>query len=659
MFRFISHKLFFVLFAVSIVVLFIAIFTISSNNKNIEKNLLLTQKEALNLQIINRLNKLSLELYSLNKQRSQYVFLFSQKKISQEYKNILEILKSSPTDEYDNNIIDVEKIIHELGQFKNTMKLRNDYLFHKKTLLTILNNNMALKTSPAEVHYAWKILKDALNSNNLITLGEINRTFYYHLSTLHKRDTFIFKKLFNMGNDANGSLLTARNIIRNNIILEGNIYDMQYYSSILVDDLQNNVEAIKDKRSQVITADILGNTTLYIICFIALGLCLLLAILLRVLMYRVDEAHANSVSVLSKFYTNNNIKTKNNLFYNNDNFIHHHKFITETLYHFLLRTKDIAIIVDNNNWPVISSSTFDHYTDLSDVSIKSNKPTSLNKIYTISDQKFVINNSKDSITYPINFIHAVGQQNHKILFLSPAHNSNDAAIKNDRLDSLGKISGEVAHDINNMLSVIIGCLKILRESKNLVAKEDSQVIDRALFSADKSISIIDRLLTFACCQKLSPELVDVNDLIEGLYEVICFTSDNDIDITLDLSTNANFIYIDPGQLEACIINLCINSMNAIDQQGQIVIKTSLTKSSMNDDEVLKISINDNGHGIAKNIQHRIFEPFFTGQKNSHGQGLGLSMVYGFVKQSGGYINVDSEVGIGTTISLFLKLDDKS
>jgi len=649
----------FVLFTVSIVVLFIALITISSNNKNIEKNLLLTQKEALNLQIINRLNKLSLQLYSLNKQRSQYVFLFSQKKISQEYKNILEILKSSPNDEYANNIIDVEKIIHELRQFKNTMKLRNDYLFHKKTLLTILNNNMALKASPPEVHYAWKILKDALNSNNLITLGEINRSFYYHLSTLHKRDTFIFTKLFNMGNDANGSLLTARNIIRNNIILEGNIYDMQYYSSILVDDLQNNVEAIKNKRSQVIPTDLLGNTTLYIICFIALGLCLLLAILLRVLMYRVDEAHANSVSVLSKFYTNNKIKTKNNLFYNNDNFIHHHKFITETLYHFLLRTKDIAIIVDNNNWPIISSSTFDHYTEHNDVSIKSNKPTSLNKIYTISDQKFVINNSKDNITYPINFIHAVGQQNHKIIFLSSAHNSNDAAIKNDRLDSLGKISGEVAHDINNMLSVIIGCLKILRESKNLVAKEDSQVIDRALFSADKSISIIDRLLTFACCQKLSPELVDVNDLIEGLYEVICFTSDNDIDITLDLSTNANFIYIDPGQLEACIINLCINSMNAIDQQGQIVIKTSLTKSSMNDDEVLKISINDNGHGIAKNIQHRIFEPFFTGQKNSHGQGLGLSMVYGFVKQSGGYINVDSEVGIGTTISLFLKLDDKS
>ena len=75
--------------------------------------------------------------------------------------------------------------------------------------------------------------------------------------------------------------------------------------------------------------------------------------------------------------------------------------------------------------------------------------------------------------------------------------------------------------------------------------------------------------------------------------------------------------------------------------------------------VFKISIIDNGSGIAKNIQHRIFEPFFTGQKKNHGQGLGLSMVYGFVKQSGGYINVDSEVGVGTTISLLFNLDDKS
>jgi signal transduction histidine kinase len=223
------------------------------------------------------------------------------------------------------------------------------------------------------------------------------------------------------------------------------------------------------------------------------------------------------------------------------------------------------------------------------------------------------------------------------------------------LESLGKISGEVAHDINNMLSVIIGSLNILRESKYLVAKEDSRVIDKALFSADKSISIIDRLLTFACCQKLSPELVDVNDLIEGLYEVICFTSEKHTTITLDLSPDVPILYIDPGQLEACIINLCINAMNAIDGEGHIIVKTSISHSEHC--EILQISVDDNGHGIPKNIQTRIFEPFFTGQKKTDGQGLGLSMAYGFIKQSGGYINVYSKVGLGTTMSLVFELGD--
>ena len=115
------------------------------------------------------------------------------------------------------------------------------------------------------------------------------------------------------------------------------------------------------------------------------------------------------------------------------------------------------------------------------------------------------------------------------------------------------------------------------------------------------------------------------------------------------------LYIDPGQLEACIINLCINAMNAIDGEGHIIVKTSISHSEHC--EILRISVDDNGHGIPKNIQTRIFEPFFTGQKKTDGQGLGLSMAYGFIKQSGGYINVYSKVGLGTTMSLVFELGD--
>jgi signal transduction histidine kinase len=643
-------------------ILGISTWNIILNNQYIEINLSLTKKEASRLELINNLNYSSLDLNSLDKQRSEYIFLFSHNEISKEYKKIKKTLTLSKDKYYIEKINDVDKIIKELDNFKSTMKLRNDYLFQKKTLQTILNNNIStdyklFSTQEVNILSSWELLKNALNSSNLITLGELRRKFNNSVSgpidSIHS-SLKENRQINNIASGANGVFSTTRNIIIKNIKLEEHIYNIQKYSSVLIKKLEHSLASLKKERSEKVLPPFLKNQTLMSISVICVFLIILLIGKLLLLLRRFNHANIKSIGLLSRF---NKIKNNlyenplNNIFSNKNNtYNEFHVFVSEMLYKFLLRTQDIVLILDKNNNPVINSDVFNIY-------IKNS--SSLTSHYDINNQNLVFTYAtkvdEKSILFPIDYIHKVGNFEHKILFLSPPENESKDIIKNDRLESLGKISGEVAHDINNMLSVIIGSLNILRESKYLVAKEDSRVIDRALFSADKSISIIDRLLTFACCQKLSPELVDINDLIEGLYEVICFTSEKDTTITLDLSPNVPIFYIDPGQLEACIINLCINAMNAIDGEGRIIVKTSISRSEHC--EILQISVDDNGHGIPKNIQTRIFEPFFTGQRKTDGQGLGLSMAYGFIKQSGGYINVYSEVGLGTTMSLVFELGD--
>jgi len=264
------------------------------------------------------------------------------------------------------------------------------------------------------------------------------------------------------------------------------------------------------------------------------------------------------------------------------------------------------------------------------------------------NQDFKVEVIQQLFAVEVGSVQKIGSSERKLIFIKSETDEQDR--QSERLDSLAVITGAVAHDINNMISVIVSSLGILRDSKSLNISEDGRVIDRALFSADKSISLIDRLLTFSRCKKLAPELVEINELLEGLYEVIGFATGNNVKVELMLTDKPLYTYIDPGQLEASIINLCINSSNAIQSNGVIKISTEVNAA-----DTLTIRVADNGHGIPKNIQGRVFEPFFTGRKKGEGHGLGLSMVYGFVKQSGGFIDLESRVGHGTMISISFSL----
>lgn len=224
-------------------------------------------------------------------------------------------------------------------------------------------------------------------------------------------------------------------------------------------------------------------------------------------------------------------------------------------------------------------------------------------------------------------------------FLNNAHQVN-------RLDSLGHISGHVAHDISNMISVTISSLNILKEHPDPSDKRLRTTLDKALFAADKSVSTIDRLLTFARRNRLSPELCSVNELIEGLFEVVQLTVGDDVEVTLELCEKSSLVMVDPGQLESALINLCINARNAMAENGHIIIRTEVRQRHF-----LSISVIDNGRGIPRQILPRVFEPFFTTDKSGGGLGLGLSTIYGFVKQSGGDIHIASTVGKGTRVTM--------
>ena len=625
---------------------------IHSSGKHMIGGLAINQKIASHAQLINQLSQLSQELNFLDQQRSHYVFLVSHNRISQQYQTIHEQLLSANDTDYASTITTIEHVLAVLQQLKSTMKLRNDYLFHNKTLKTILNSHIAVESQSQQVAI-WTLLKNATNSSNLITLGEMRRSFTLSQNNTLQAAESINNKFSNIANSTNGVFETAKNIILNNMYLHEHVHNIQHHSSLLVSHLQQTIDKLQ--RTPQPSSSINTNL-LYVIAVTCLLVILSITCWLLWLLHDYAKSKQQSMHLLNQLNTTNSKRDNNTLSnqlansqpQNND----FYKFTAHALYHFLIRTQDIVIVIDKHNIPLICSAAFSDQIP-SHTMLKNQLNMAEKRLYISYSTKTGIKKH----SYLIDFETPLNHLDHKLMFLSPATNGNSRTVSNERLTSLGKISGEVAHDINNMLSIIIGCLNILRDSKSLIAKEDSKVIDRALFSADKSISIIDRLLIFACCQKLSPELVDVNDLIEGLYEVICFSSEKNINIDLELSPQIPIVYIDPGQLEACVINLCLNAMNAIDTQGTINIKTDVAYSD--EQQILAISVTDDGHGIPSNIQQRIFEPFFTGQKKSQGKGLGLSMVYGFVKQSGGYINMDSEIGKGTTMTLVFELGAKS
>jgi CheY-like chemotaxis protein len=234
------------------------------------------------------------------------------------------------------------------------------------------------------------------------------------------------------------------------------------------------------------------------------------------------------------------------------------------------------------------------------------------------------------------------------------------------MEAIGKLTGGIAHDFNNILTVITGTIEILGDA--VADKPELTPVAKLLEGAAwRAADLTQQLLAFARRQPLQPRDTDINALIVDTAKLLRATLGEQIEIESMLRDNLRSALVDPSQLTAALINLALNSRDAMPNGGKLVIETdhvyldetyAKNNSEVRPGPYVLIALSDTGSGISPSILGKVFEPFFTTKEVGRGTGLGLSMVYGFVKQSLGHIKIYSEVGHGTTIKLYLPLADQ-
>jgi PAS domain S-box-containing protein len=239
---------------------------------------------------------------------------------------------------------------------------------------------------------------------------------------------------------------------------------------------------------------------------------------------------------------------------------------------------------------------------------------------------------------------------------------DEALRQSQKMEAIGQLTGGVAHDFNNLLQVIIGNLDTITRNVSDDAPRLKRAAGHALNGARRAASLTQRLLAFSRRQPLDPKPVKVNGLVTGLSEMIHRTLGETVEVETVLSAGLWQIEVDPNELESAILNLAVNARDAMPGGGRLTIETANTyideSYATNYAEVVpgqyvSISVSDTGGGMDEATVSRAFEPFFTTKPVGQGTGLGLSQVYGFVKQSGGHIKIYSEKGEGTTVKIYL------
>ncbi|WP_430539813.1 ATP-binding protein [Pseudomonas mandelii] len=242
------------------------------------------------------------------------------------------------------------------------------------------------------------------------------------------------------------------------------------------------------------------------------------------------------------------------------------------------------------------------------------------------------------------------------------HNE-EALRQSQKMEAVGQLTGGIAHDFNNMLTGIIGSLELLRRRLARGRTDDlDSLIDLGVTSANRAAGLTHRLLAFSRRQSLDSKPVEMNTLVVSMGELLQRSINETIQLDMQLNEQLWVAEADPNQLESALLNLVINARDAMPDGGRLVVKTSnqhldigLTEaqSNLQPGDYVVLSVTDTGCGMPQSIINRAFDPFFTTKPIGQGTGLGLSMIYGFSKQSHGHVAIHSEVGKGTTVSLFL------
>jgi PAS domain S-box-containing protein len=230
-----------------------------------------------------------------------------------------------------------------------------------------------------------------------------------------------------------------------------------------------------------------------------------------------------------------------------------------------------------------------------------------------------------------------------------------------KMESVGRLAGGVAHDYNNMLSVIIGFTELAFEKTapdDLIRQDLNEVLD----AAQRSTTITRQLLAFARRQAIAPKVLDLNETIEAMLKMLRRLIGEDIDLSWQPGSGRMPVFLDPSQIDQLLVNLCINARDAIGGVGKLTIETGRARfdteycdahAGLIPGDFVMLAVSDDGCGMDKDTIDNIFEPFFTTKGVGEGTGLGLSTVFGIVKQNNGFINVYSEPGKGTTFKIYL------
>jgi signal transduction histidine kinase/ActR/RegA family two-component response regulator len=232
-----------------------------------------------------------------------------------------------------------------------------------------------------------------------------------------------------------------------------------------------------------------------------------------------------------------------------------------------------------------------------------------------------------------------------------------------KMEAVGQLTGGIAHDFNNMLAVVVGGIDLALRRLNGPRREVMMHLNNAMEGATRAAALTRRLLSFARSEPLLPERVDSKELIGGMSDLLDRTLGERIRIDLELAADTWPTYVDSHQFENAIVNLAVNARDAMAGEGLMRISSDNVTLAANEvgdiraGEYVRISVTDTGCGMAPEVIDRAFEPFFTTKPVGKGTGLGLSQIFGFAHQSGGEVGIESRLGEGTTVSIYLPRTD--
>ena len=238
-----------------------------------------------------------------------------------------------------------------------------------------------------------------------------------------------------------------------------------------------------------------------------------------------------------------------------------------------------------------------------------------------------------------------------------------------KMEAIGQLTGGVAHDFNNLLQIILGALERLRrrhkpgDASDAAISDFQRMTDAALQAGQRAAQLTQRMLAFSRRQPLAAKPIDVNRLVGGMSDMLGRTLGETVQLQTVLAGGLWRSFTDENQLENALLNLAVNARDAMPNGGKLTIETANTylddayvtqeADDVSPGQYVMIAVSDTGTGMARDVMNKVFEPFFTTKEVGLGTGLGLSQVYGFVKQSGGHVKIYSEPGEGTTIKLYL------